>query len=335
MFDRQLFHHAVRDFLRTAALLLFAVAGSTAIAADNNAPDSLAAQFIAPPHEARPQAWWWWLRTPTTREAITRDLEEMKAKGLSGCLLMDCGAATFSGKSWAKKTIIGETEVRYEATREYLTGTLEQAPPGPVTWGPQWRESVRWASKEAGRLGLDFGIFIGPAGCGAPWVTPEYSQQELVWTEKQVAGPAKFDELLPRPAPKTAKPKRPVGSEAPIDVSTFFRDVAVLAVPAQGTIRRQQIIDLTSRLDSAGRLRWEAPAGQWTVLRFGQRPTGAQIMDLCYIDHLSAEAMDQHWAHTVKPLLNEMTPEERKGLKYVECDSWEAGAPTWTKTPPR
>ena len=33
-------------------------------------------------------------------------------------------------------------------------------------------------------------------------------------------------------------------------------------------------------------------------------------------------------------LLAEMTPEERKGLTFIEEDSWEAGSPTWTETFP-
>lgn len=36
-----------------------------------------------PPRDARVRAYWWWLNGNVTRESITRDLEEMKAKGLS------------------------------------------------------------------------------------------------------------------------------------------------------------------------------------------------------------------------------------------------------------
>ena len=37
--------------------------------------------FQQPPPEAAPWVYWVWLRTPTSHEAMTRDLEEMKAKG--------------------------------------------------------------------------------------------------------------------------------------------------------------------------------------------------------------------------------------------------------------
>ena len=36
--------------------------------------------FFSPDSTYYPGVWWWWLRCPTTKEAITLDLEEMKAK---------------------------------------------------------------------------------------------------------------------------------------------------------------------------------------------------------------------------------------------------------------
>ena len=38
--------------------------------------------------------------------------------------------------------------------------------------------------------------------------------------------------------------------------------------------RKAKIIDLTSRLAADGRLEWDVPAGDWTILRFGRTSTG-------------------------------------------------------------
>ena len=46
---------------------------------------------------------------------------------------------------------------------------------------------------------------------------------------------------------------------------------------------------------------------------------------------MSTEALDKTWAVTVAPLLNEMSPEERKGIIGIEEDSWEGGIDTWTQ----
>ena len=40
--------------------------------------------FANPPPEARLRAYWWWLNGNVTKAAITRDLEEMAAKGFGG-----------------------------------------------------------------------------------------------------------------------------------------------------------------------------------------------------------------------------------------------------------
>src|SRR5262245_37813754 len=45
--------------------------------------------FKAPPHEARLRCYWWWLNSMATKESITRDLEQMKAKGYGGASIVD------------------------------------------------------------------------------------------------------------------------------------------------------------------------------------------------------------------------------------------------------
>jgi hypothetical protein len=104
----------------------------------------------------------------------------------------------------------------------------------------------------------------------------------------------------------------------------FYRDIAVLALPIEAVVQPKQVVDLTARMDGAGRLRWDAPAGDWVVLRFGH--TGTRQV----LDHLSAEALDAKWQATTGKLLREMTPEQRQGLKFLECDSYEGGAQQWT-----
>ena len=55
--------------------------------------DPLAEGFANPPQEARLRCYWWWLNGNTNQATITRDLEEMKAKGYGGALLVDAGGA--------------------------------------------------------------------------------------------------------------------------------------------------------------------------------------------------------------------------------------------------
>ena len=265
---------------------------------------------------------------------MTRDLEEMKAKGLSGCILMDYGVANFGPNKWGAKTVIGETEIKHEPTKEYAGGKLGKAPTALETWSPEWRSLVRFSSLEAGRLGLDLGIYLGPAGCAAPWVTPEYAQQELVWNQTPLSSTGKVELVLPLPGGGQSEKKNRGKADADLENAArtgYYRDVAVLAIPAQGVFPAEKVINLSAKVNSAGHLQWDAPAGNWVILRFGQRPTGKNRPGELYLDHLSAEALDQHWAHTAGLLLSEMSPAERKAFKTIGCDSWECGTPTWTK----
>ena len=45
---------------------------------------------------------------------------------------------------------------------------------------------------------------------------------------------------------------------------------------ASSTLKSDDVIDLTDKMDANGRLRWDAPAGNWVVLRMGMIPIGTQ-----------------------------------------------------------
>ena len=104
-----------RDPLFTA-LLSLAILLASAFGAP--AQDALAAGFANPPAEARTRAYWWWLNGNVTKAAITRDLEEMKAKGFGGAIITDAGGAEQEGNA--------------------------QVPAGPAFFSPAWRELFKF-----------------------------------------------------------------------------------------------------------------------------------------------------------------------------------------------
>ena len=53
--------------------------------------DSLASSFNSPPDSTKPRIYWWWLFNRIDKEGITRDLEQFKAKGISGVNLICTG----------------------------------------------------------------------------------------------------------------------------------------------------------------------------------------------------------------------------------------------------
>ena len=245
--------------------------------------------FVNPPHDVRPQVWWWFSTYNQGSDAcITRDLEGMKAVGVSGFHIYG--------------------------------GSADASLP--------WRTKVRWALHEASRLGLDAVICIGSAGCESKHTQPEFAQKELTFSDARAKGPGRIEVVLPKKgAPKT--PKNADGSPQ------FYWDLAVFAVPdTKESVPLAAVRDISKCLDAAtGKVTWEAPDGAWRILRIGYAPNMFGWGG-CYIDHLSQAAFDEHWRITLVPLLAELAPDERRALKGVMCDSWEAGTVSWTQTFP-
>lgn len=163
---------------------------STRLYAEISSPpcslDSLEKGFLEPPLAARPMVFWHWINGNVTKRGITDDLEDMKRAGLAGVHLFDVSI--------------------------YL-------PQGPLRFGTDsWYEYIQYAIRECDRLGLEFNMMNcgGWATSGGPWITPELSMKELVWSETEITGPGQFQDILPQ-------------GEVRQD---FYRDIAVLAIPS-------------------------------------------------------------------------------------------------------
>lgn len=158
-----------------AALLLAAVlAASLALSGSPASPTALEAGFRDPPAAARMRCYWWWLNGHTTAATITRDLEEMKAKGYGGALLVDADGSSQQGN--------------------------RQVAPGPAFGSPEWRALYRHAVQEAARLGLELTLNVQSGwNLGGPMVTPERSPKLLTWSRTTVEGPVPVSIDLPAP----------------------------------------------------------------------------------------------------------------------------------------
>src|ERR1700759_3032270 len=89
-------------FLRKFGCSLAAFLALTSRAVDCSAQQTLSLAelrdgFLNPPKEARLRCYWWWLNGNTDKTTITHDLEEMKAKGFGGALLVDANGAEQGG----------------------------------------------------------------------------------------------------------------------------------------------------------------------------------------------------------------------------------------------
>lgn len=255
--------------------------------------------FKTPPASAQAWCYWWWLNGNASKEGITRDFEEMKKQGMSGALLFDAET--------------GE----------------EGVPQGPAFMGSEWRELFKFAVSEADRLGITLTANICRTwNAGGPWVTPEHGVKKFTYQARQFKGPGKANIALPKSRGRMR----------------YYRDIAVLACPIPDGFsgktevwQRNQIVNLTQFMDARGRLVWDAPAGNWSILRIGFQATGMRVAksgDAFEIDPMSAEAMDLHFAHTGAKMIEDAGPLAGKTFQYLHIDSWEIKQPDWTAKMP-
>jgi hypothetical protein len=300
-------------------------------------PVSLEQGFRNPPPQARLRCYWWWLNSNVTKEAITRDLEQMKAKGFAGAIIIDAGGA----------------EQRKNA----------QVPAGPIFAGPQWRDLFRHTLAEANRLGLEISLNIQSGwNLGGPTVKPEEAAKQSTWSRVQVTGPSRFDGVLEAPPRKLdfyrdvavvayplkhgAAPQRePIrqfdfkaslkeaGFSTP-DTRPLLTDVP--ARPGEEDTIGTRVIDLTARMQPDGRLSWQVPEGEWEVLRFGYTASGALVSTSSQpwqglaLDYLDRGALESYWRQVVAPLIADAGPLAGRTFKYLVTDSWELGGVNWT-----
>src|SRR5690606_37127993 len=117
---------------------------------------------------------WWWLNGMATKESITRDLEEMKAKGYGGASIVDAGSSSYD--------VAHKTEA------------------GPVFMSPEWMELYQHAVKEADRIGIELSVNVQSGwNPGAPSITPEMALKKLVYSEVEISGGKNIRMKLPQP----------------------------------------------------------------------------------------------------------------------------------------
>ena len=312
--------------------VLFLIAAGAARAADAD----LDAGWQDPPVTARLRAYWWWLNGNVTTSSITRDLEEMRAKGFGGALICDADGSAQDGNARAKH--------------------------GPTFMSPEWRALYRHTLREADRLGLEMSLNIQSGwNLGGPMIAAAEAPKLLVWAETNLpAGPA-GGHPLPLPAHKKelyrdvaviALPAPPDPEPAPLKdapYKTLARTLHMSAPDCRPLVRDEppqpgdpwgrtaDVVDLTDRLAPDGTLRWTAPAGRWRVIRFGYTlndhcrvSTCSEGWDGYALDPLDHRAFDRYWNAVVEPLIADAGPLAGRTLRYLHTDSWEVENVNWT-----
>ncbi|MDR0700115.1 MAG: glycoside hydrolase family 2 [Tannerella sp.] len=130
--------------------------------------DELKANFKTPPADVRVGVYWYWMNDNISVEGVQKDLEAMKAAGITKAFIGNIG---------------GET----------------QFPQGKVKiFTDQWWEVIHAALKKASELNIEIGMFNCPgwSQSGGPWIKSSQAMRYLAFTDTTVAGNQHFSGRL-------------------------------------------------------------------------------------------------------------------------------------------
>lgn len=275
--------------------------------------EELAGMFQQPTMDYRPYVWWHWMGSNFSKGGITKDLEAMKEAGIGGATIFNLTSAVQESQVPIENNPWPEQTYRSEA---------------------YW-EALKYAASEAKRLGLKLGMQNTPgySTTGGPWITEERGMQTLVYSRTEIKGCQQVELFL-------EKPELPIykGWGSSNKQATFYRDIAVMAVPDKSEVSINEVINVSGFMDSNGLFKWNVPGGMWTVYRIGYAPTMANphplpddlIGKVLETDKMSREQSLYHWQNFLDPLTEYLHDYIGTTFTHILIDSYEAGDQNWT-----
>jgi len=278
--------------------------------------DALETNFLNPPTSVKPYVWWHWMGSNFSKEGITKDLEAMKAMGVGGATIFNLSSAV----------------------QESHVPTLNNPWPEKNYRSPAYWDALKHAAAEAKRLGLEIGLHntVGYSTTGGPWITEERGMKKLVWrkvivntTNTSQLSIAKPDAVIDNGWGRRGLPPQP---------STWYKDIAYLAIALADTAIYEKYQDVTTYFDTTGKLVKPLPEGNWVIYRMGYGPTMStphpvpdELINKCLeADKMSAEQSTFHWNAVLDPVKKNLAPYLGNSFKHMLIDSYEAGNQNWT-----
>ena len=340
-----------------ASILTAASVAACTQAPETGFPDlgTLSENFVTPPDDARPGVYWYFMDGNFSKEGITKDLEAMREQGIGYVVFLEVnvgvprGKTDFMSPEWLD--IFGH--IVSECKRTGIRIVLGIGPGWTGSGGPWVKGSESMQHLVASRTEVSGGGRVSvklevpapnPPYFGEGSFTPasredwrNYYEDVCVLAFPSVGEGSRIKDIQEKALfirhPFSSMPGvRPYfpAAEGPLQDGT-----------APGAVDPAGIIDLTGNMQEDGTLEWDAPEGNWTVLRMGSRNNGAATRPApepgvgMECDKFSAEALRAHLANFTDRLFEACGGEISNGsggIEILHLDSWEMGAQNWNGT---
>ena len=331
---------------------------------------SLEHSFRTPPDSVKPWVVWFWINGNISKEGITKDLEAMKEVGINGFYWMEV-----SGPWWAPEGNIEANSAEWHDAMQWAiaeAGRLKMefalsvdfgyGSGGPHITPDISMQELVWSQTEVQggkklKLQIDKPeidktlepVWLRPGQEMNPEVTKAVEETDSFRDLAVFAVPtAKFREstLIPenRKEELVEKLRNVPGlrgvAENPFmawDGRGWKTHLPALNINADLTaLQKDDIIFLSEQMDANGNLLWDAPKGNWTIIRLGYasnyhitRPSPYLAVGL-ECDRLNPRGIETHFENRLKPIIEAAGEKAGRTLKYIHIDSWEAGGQNWT-----
>lgn len=275
--------------------------------------------FEVPPASAQPIVYHWWLGGNVDTLRLREEITAFKNAGISGFTIFEIGSPD---------TVLVKA--------------------GPAFLSDESLASIRFAVKEAGRLGLEVGLNTASSwNAGGSWIPPKHAAKSIYHTKIHFQAGKAQQVKIPFPVipEKDAWGKSRLIQFGPDGKPVFREEIALLAVPVSGSgaySDTARIIEISQFFDpEKDLLQWKAPAGEWEIWRFVCSNSGENLILPSkhsagpIMDHYDAEATGFHFNYIIGRLKSAMGDLRHTALKSLYMASYEAKGFTWTTTLPQ
>jgi len=353
-----------------ALLLLFLVLFSCESNQNIHSESNLEQSFLTPPDSVKPWVFWFWINGNISHEGITKDLEAMKEVGINGVLWMEVsgpwwapqGKIEAGSEQWHKAVQWAITEADRLDMEFAMSVDFGYGSGGPHITPDISMQKLVWNYTKVGggkKLNLQIKKPEIDKTLEPLWLRPGMEMNPVVTIAVDTTDSYRDVSLFAVPTAKlkesTIIPENHKGEIAKkLSNIPGLKGVAedpLRAYDGRGwkthlppldyntdlsALKTDDVIYLTEQMDANGNLVWDAPEGDWTIIRLGYasnyhitRPSPYLAVGL-ECDRLHPRGINAHFEHRLKPIIEAAGENAGRTLKYIHIDSWEAGGQNWT-----
>jgi hypothetical protein len=312
--------------------------------------DDLQQDFQNPADAYKPHTWWHWMNGHVTRESITRDLEDMKRIGLGGFTLWNThegipkGPIKYASDAWwaLLEHTLSEAE-RLGLDMGIFNGAGWSSTGAAFVTPNRAMQEVAWTATLVtgpGKVTVELAIPKAALGIERDMKRDPIVNRRYYMPRAHVEGWFRDIAVFAVPSiPKGQKPwyLKDWRNKAAFGKMTRRFEPDARKAPADQIIGLDQIINVSEFMNESGELHWEAPAGNWTILRMGYQPTGRNNHPASYggrgleIDKMSSAAMDFYWENFLDRVVKTAGDRIDDTFFGINIDSYEVGHQNWNR----